>query len=908
MFIRRLRSRLAALFNREQLDQQLDDELRYHLDRDVEQNEKSGMDSEEAYYAALKSFGSVDKSREECRDARGFNFVDNLIRDVRYSIRLLIKNPTFSIVAVLTLTLGIGANTAIFSLLDAVLLRSLPVNEPDRLVLFGNGLSGGLTDGFPNESTDLFSFPFYQDVLQHHEVFKELGAVLSMTWTVHGRVGSRDLEPQRFEVQLVSGSYFKTLGINARLGRLITDDDDKAVGKHPVAVVSHAWWNQRMGADESVVGKTLQIDETTYTIIGVGPKGFSGTTVGVAPDLWIPLAMEPQLPPAHWEGRNRKDAQSLYLIGRLQDGVTKEQANASVNVFFQRFLQDLAGPQPSAENIQDMQRAFVELTPAGKGVNGVRRDFALPLKILMAVVGVVLLISCANIANLLLARGAVRTKEIALRLALGARRLSLVRQLITESLILAGVAGVIGFALAWWGTGVLVVMASNGPRPLPLDVTPNLRVLGFTLIASVVAAVVFGATPAISATRVDLNSSLKDGKGAVGANSQNRLGRILVVAQVALTLILMVGAGLFVRTLVNLQNIPTGFNENNATRLEIDTATTRLKDAQIGNLLIEAEDRVRSLPGVEAASFSFLTFNQGGWTSTIFTFDETPPKGESNLVRQNIVGVDYFKAMGVPLVSGRVFEARDTERSQQVAVVSETMARLYYPRGDALGKRFGKTADKRNEIEIIGIVKDVKYQSLTESPRSMIYYSLKQHPEPVSNFIIRTSPESQGVIPAVRRVLAELNSDLPIDDVVSLQDHVSRSLVQQKLVARLASFFGLLALMLASIGLYGVLSYSVARRRNEIGIRMALGASPVAVMKMVLRSGMTLTVVGVIIGVAGAIALTRLVNALLFGVTATDFTTFIAVSLALLIVAFVACYIPARRATRVDPLIALRYE
>jgi predicted permease len=370
----------------------------------------------------------------------------------------------------------------------------------------------------------------------------------------------------------------------------------------------------------------------------------------------------------------------------------------------------------------------------------------------------------------------------------------------------------------------------------------------------------------------------------------------------------MVGAGLFVRTLVNLQNIPTGFNETNVTLLEIDTATTRLKDAQIGKLLTEAEDRVRSLPGVEAASFSFLTFNQGGWTSTIFTFDETPPKGESNLVRQNIVGVDYFKAMGVPIVSGRRFEARDTESSQQVAVVSETMARHYYPNGDALGKRFGKTADKRNEIEIVGIVKDVKYQSLTENPRSMIYYPLNQHPDPVSNFIIRTSHDPQIVIPAVRRVLAEVNSDLPIDDVVSLQDHVSRSLVQQKLVARLGSFFGLLALMLASIGLYGVLSYSVARRRNEIGIRMALGASTLDVMKMVLRSGMTLTIVGVVLGVAGAIALTRLVSALLFGVTATDFTTFIAVSLALLIVALVACYIPARRATRVDPLIALRYE
>ena len=908
MIFKKLRRRLAALFNREVLDQDLDNELRYHLERDAELNERSGMSSDEARYAALRTFGSVDRAKEECRDARGVNFLDNLLRDIRYSVRLLIRNPTFSIVAVLTLTLGIGANTAIFSLVDAVLLRSLPVNEPDRLVLFGNGRNGGLTDGFPNSSSDLFSYPFYEDVRKHHEVFKELGALLSITWIVHGRVGPGDVEPQRLEVQLVSGSYFKTLGLNARLGRLITDADDEVVGMHPVAVVSHAWWSQRMGSNEKAVGNTIKIDETTYTIIGVGPKGFSGTTVGVAPDVWIPLAMESQMPPGHWNGRKEKDLQSLYLIGRLQDGVAREQANAGVNVFFQRFLQDLAGPEPSAENIQNMQRAFVELTPAGKGVNGVRRDFALPLKILMVVVGVVLLISCANIANLLLARGAVRKKEIALRLALGARRFRLMRQLITESLILAGVAGIAGFAFAWWGTGLLIVMASSGPRPLPLDVSPNFRVLGFTLLASVLAAIVFGATPTINATRVDLNTSLKDGKGAVGANSQNRLGRILVVAQVALTLMLMVGAGLFVRTLVNLQHIPTGFNEANVTLLDIDTAATRLKDEQIVSLLVQAEDRVRTIPGVEAAAFSFFTFNQGGWTSPIYTHDETSPKGPSSMVRQNVVGTDYFKAMGIPIIGGRVFEARDTDISQKVAVVSETMARQYYPNGDAVGKYIGKSAEKRDEMEIVGIVKDVKYQSLTENPRGMVYYPLKQRPQPVSNFVIRTSTNAQNVIPMVRRTLSELNSDLPIDDVVGLDEHVSRSLVQQKLVARLATFFGLLALMLASIGLYGVLAYSVARRRNEIGIRMALGASTGDVMKMVLRSGMTLTVVGVVLGLAGAFALTRLVSALLFGVTATDLTTFVAVSLALLVVALIACYIPARRATRVDPLIALRYE
>jgi len=908
MSFARLRRRLRALLKRDKLEQELADELRYHLERDTEQNLKSGMEPDEAYYAALKSFGNVDLSKEECRDARSVKFMEDLIRDIRYSIRLLIKNPAFSLVAVLTLTLGIGANTAIFSLLDAILLKSLAVHEPDKLVLFGQGESGGLTDGFPNESTDLFSYPFYQDLRQHNEVFKDLGALLSITWTVHGIIGSQDAEPKRLEVQLVSGSYFPTLGINAGSGRLITDEDDKVLGMHPVAVISDALWKQRLGGGANPVGSKIIIDKTEYTVIGVAPKSFTGTTVGSAPDVWIPLAMEPQMPPAHWEGRNKKDAQSLYLIGRLKEGVNVQQANAAVSVAFSRFLQDWAGPQPSAENVQNMQHAFVQLTPAGKGINGIRSDFALPLKILMGVVAVVLLISCANVANLLLARAAVRKKEIALRLALGAKRWSLVRQLLTESLILAAVAGTAGIALAWWGSQVLVAMASDGPRPLPLDVTPNARILTFSLVASIVSALVFGATPALNATRVDLNATLKDGKGPLQGNFQSRFGKALVVAQVALSLMLMVGAGLFVRTLMNLQDIPTGFNEKNAILFQIDTATSGYKEGQLENLLVQVEDRVRQVPGVEAAAFSFFTFNQGGWHSPIFTADETPPQGDAIVVRQNTVGDDYFKAMGIPLVSGRTFTRQDTDKSPKAAVVSETMAQRFYPNTSPLGRHFGKGSDKRGEFEIIGIVKDAKYQSLKERPRPLVYYSMKQMPEAVSNLILRVSTDNQAVIPAVRRVLREVNTNLPVDDVVSLEDHVARSLVQQNLIARLALFFGLLALLLASIGLYGVLSYSVARRRNEIGIRMALGASTYDVLKAVLRSGMALTLIGLAIGVAGSLALTRLVSTLLFGVKPTDVATFVVVSLTLIVVALVACYIPARRATRVDPLIALRYD
>ena len=907
----KLRHNWRALFRRDESEQQLDAELRYHMERQIEQNLKNGMNEEEARYAAMKSFGNVDLSREECRDARGVNFLENLLRDIRYSLRLLKKNPAFTLIAILTLSLGIGANTAIFSLLDAVLLKSLPIKEPDKLVLFGRAAeSGGLTRAFPDGSWSLFSYPFLQDERQRKDIFSDVAGLLSITWTVHGKVnsGSSESEPERLEIQLVSGSYFSVLGINPSLGRLINDDDDKTVGLSPVAVVSHALWQQRFGSDPNLIGKTISIDKTQYSIIGVGPKGFSGTTVGVAPDLWIPLAMEPQLPPAHWNERNEKTFQSLYLLGRLKDGIDKEQASAAVNLDFKRFLQDLAGNQPSAKTQQNIQRASVELTPAGKGISGVRRNFALPLKILMIVVGLVLLISCANIANLLLARAAVRQKELALRLALGARRLSLIRQLITESLLLAGLGGIAGFALAWWGSNLLVVMASDGPRPLPLDVSPNLRLLTFTLLASVASAIVFGGMPAVHATRVDLNATLKDGKGAVQANSQSRIGKSLVVAQVALSLMLMVGAGLFVRTLINLQQIPTGFKEDNVILFQIDTATTGFKDAQMQNLLVEVQDRLRQIPGVEAAAFSRFTFNQGGSFTPVFTFDQTPPEGEAIVVRQNLVGDDYFNAMGIPVVSGRVFEKRDISNSQKVAVINETMAQQFYPNTSPIGRHFGKDSKARDEFEIIGVVKDVKYQSLTEPSKAMVYYPVTQRPQPLSTLALRLSGNPERIIPEVRRTLRDVNSNLPVDEVTNLSEYVSRSLVQQKLVARLAAFFGLVALLLACVGLYGVLSYSVARRRNEIGIRMALGATTLDVLKLVIRKGMTLTLIGLAIGLAGAFALTRLVSTILFGVTSTDVATFVGVSLTLIVVALIACYIPARRATRVDPLTALRYD
>jgi predicted permease len=836
---------------------------------------------------------------------------DEMFQDMRYGLRMLLKTPGFTLAAALSLALGIGANTAIFSLIDVVLLKSLPVREPEKLVLFGKGEGVGATDHFPDKGWDLFSYPFYREMRRRNEVFSEVGATLSMSWSVHGAVNTNGAsgEMVRIDVQPVSGSYFSTLGVNAGLGRLITDADDQVAGQHPVAVVSHAWWESQLSGDPAAVGKTVTIDKVAYTIIGVAPKDFFGMKVGQAPDLWIPLAMETQLPPGHWKGRENPEWQSLHLIARLKNGMSAEQASAAVSLLFKQSLQERAGAQASAERMQDIQRAYIELTPAARGISKLRGEFSTSLQILMAVVGVVLLIACANVANLLLARASARQKEFAVRLALGAGRTRLIRQLLTESVLLAGLGAAAGIFLAWLGSRLLVLMASTGSEPLPLDVTPNARILGFTLLTSLLSALIFGTAPAMRAARIEPNSSLKGGKGAAQAAMRSRFGKALVVAQVTLSLLLLVGAGLFVRTLINLQNLPSGFNQQNVMLFYVDTTTTGYKGAQLNALLREVEERVKATPGVQAASFSAYFFNQGAWTSSIFTRDQNLPEGQSRDVSNKFVGQDYFTTMGIQLLQGRVFGPQDTDKSQQVAVVSETMARRFFPNTSPLGRRFGRGGPENSEqFEIIGVVKDAKDMSLTEEWRPIAYYPYSQGREPMSNLVVRYSGSHEAVVPQARQAIREVNRNLPIDGVVSLSEHISRSLAQQRLVARLAAFFGLLALSLACVGLYGVLSYAVARRTNEIGIRMALGAQRLDVIWLVLREALALVVAGVGIGLLASLAATRTASTLLYGLEPNDPTTIAAATLLLLAVAALAGYLPARRAARVDPMTALREE
>ena len=836
-----------------------------------------------------------------------------MFQDIRYGLRIFLRKPALTFIAVLSLALGIGANTAIFSLMDAVLLKSLPVEKPDRLVLFGNARSSGITGDFPSESTDLFSYPFYRRVQQRSDVFSGVTGIESFGWPVYGFVNANgstgDIE--RMEVQLVSGTYFTVLGVNAGLGRVLTDADDQNAGGHPVVVVSYAWWQKRLGGDPSVIGKTIRIDSTAYTIVGVAPKDFFGTTVGSAPDLWVPLAMEKQMPPFHFGARDKDEVQSLYIIGRVKDGVTAEQASTAVNLMFKQALQERAGAQPAADRLQAIQNAKIELTSASRGLSELRQQFSLSLKVLMAVVALVLLIASANAANLLLAHGAARSREFAVRMAVGAGRIRLVRQLLTESALLAVVGGVAGVALSWWGSRLLLVMASSGAEALPVNVALNLRVLGFTIGVSVVCALVFGTVPALRASRIEPNSSLKSAKSTAVSALRNPLGKAFVVGQVALSLLLLIAAGLFVRTLINLQKIPSGFNEDNVMLMHVDTSATGYDgdDPHVPGLLRDVEEKVRAIPGVQAAAFAFTTFNQGFWTTEVYPRDWQPAEGQSRFARHNVVGPEFFTAMGIPIVLGRGFGPQDTAQSQKVAIISEAMAKKFFPNGSPLGKRFGlRGPESSDQIEVIGVVKDAKYGNLQEQFRSMAFYPHSQRPDVLSNLVVRFSGPASSLVPQIRQTIRQINPNLPLDDVVSLSDHIGRSLVQQKLVARLATFFGLLALLLACIGLYGVMSYGVARRTNEIGIRMALGAQRRGVLWFVLREALILVAVGLVVGVLASLALTKTAATLLYELKPNDPLTIVFATLLLAVVAAVAGYLPAYRASRVDPMIALREE
>lgn len=899
---------LRTLFRKKRADGELSEELRSFLDMAADEKARQGLSRNDARRAVRLEHGSLEITKEEVRAAGWESFLETSWQDLRFAARMLRKSPGFTAVAALTLALGIGANTAIFSLMNAVLLRNLPVKNPSQLVLFGAGKWAGIQDEVPNRSWQLFSYPFYRQVQHDQSVFSDVTAISSMSSGPHGTIGE-SAEMEAFSAQLVSGTYFSTLGVNPILGRTFTEEDDRIPGGSPVAVASYAWWKRRFGTDPSIVGQKMTIGSTVYTIIGVTPQEFFGTTVGESPDVWIPLSMEEVLPPG-WNGLHDNMFQSLYIIARRRPEVTVEQAQTKVNVLFKQAALEMAGPQPTKKQLDGIQHAFIELNPAARGLSQLRSQFSKPLRVLMAAVALVLLIACTNIANLLLARATSRQREIAVRISMGAGRRRVIRQLLTESLLLAMLGGILGVAVAFWADKLLPVIVGAGPTS-PLTVDLDSRVLVFALLVSLATPLVFGMAPAWRVARVDLNSSLKQqGRNVAAVNSP--LAKALVVGQVALSLVLLVGAGLFLRSLANLTNVDLGFDKNNVLVFGMDPSSVGYKeDSRLSRLYEDIERRVSAIPGVRAATFCFFTFNQGAWSEDAWTPEESPEAKGNREVVYNKIGTGFFSAMGLKLLAGRAFDQRDTENSPKVAVINETMARLFFPNESPLGHWFrmnGPDAKPENDRIVVGVVGDAKYMGLKEHRWPAAYLPYSQQPGYLWNFEVRYAGNTQATVAAVRQVIHDVDPHLPVTSADTLAEQVDRSVVDQRITAQLSTFFSLAALFLACMGIYGLMSSAVVHRTNEIGIRVAFGAQRSQVLRLILGHGFVLVTTGVIVGIALAFALTRFLGSLLFGVQPLDPVTFICVALLLTLTALAACYIPALRATRVDPLVALRYE
>jgi predicted permease len=876
----------------------------------TEENIRRGMRAEEARRAAGLRLGGITQLRETHRELWGLPLVETFFQDVRYGLRQFRRSPGLTAVITLSLALGIGANTAIFSVINAVMLRMLPVQDPQRLVQIGfQGKHSA--ESFVGES---FSYPLFKELRQHNQVFTDISAFDYWdSFDAHLK-NADSAAGESIKGQLVSVNFFSLLGVNPTIGRTFAPDEDNGAGAHPVTVISYALWTRLFARDPLVLGQKVTIEDTPFTIIGVAPEHFSGVNPGRPYDVWVPVAMQPQLIPRF--SLTDIDTNWLSLMARLKPGVSVGQARASVDVVYQQIQRQHDVSKWSDQDRQDFFSHHVVLLPAARGTNYLREEFARPLFLLMGMVALVLLIACANVANLLLARASVRQREIAVRLALGAGRCRLVRQLLTESVVLALIGGAFGVLFAYWGSPVFVTLMAHGQNRVTLDVHPDLSVLAFTLLVALVTGVAFGLAPALRATRMSGSPSVQAGSRNLTASWRGRrLGRALVIVQVALSLVMIISAGLLVRTLHNLETLDPGFSRHGVLLFGLNPAKAGYKDDRAAQLRREVLEQIQQVPGVRSESFSFLTpISGGGWDNVArFVEGYAPYPGEDMDVYINAIGPRFFETLGMPMLLGRDFNPQDNSGSTLAALINQTMARRFFGSRNPIGKHFrlGKWSGKRG-IEIIGVVGDAKYVSLREKVPPTAYLYIPQLPEAASpggvTFEVSSAIPPMSLVPQVRKLLQSVDSRLTASDVKTLAEQVDQSLYQEKLVSALSSFFGVLALVLACIGLYGIMSYAVARRTNEIGIRMALGAERRGILRMVLGEALLLAAIGVVIGLPSAWAASQSIASMLYGLKATDPLTILAATLLMAAVAAFAGYLPARRATKVDPIVALRYE
>lgn len=841
-----------------------------------------------------------------------------MLNDIRYGIRSLLKRPGFTAVAVVTLALGIGANTAIFSVVNAVLLRRLPVKDPQQLVFLSNPNRHGVNGGQETGDRRLFAYHEFEFLRDQSQVFSGVVAVQSTLPTLAVAVvaAGQSEQTERARINMVSGTYFSVLGVNAALGRTFTAEADGVERGNPVAVISYGYWKNRFALDKSILGRKLRIGKTSFEIIGVTQPEFSGETVGFAPDAWVPLTMQAE---AHHLAVP-KDVTSkqmwLQAMARLKPDVTLEQARASINVTLQQMLQSEASQLPVDQRAGYLNQR-IALIDGSRGASTLRNSFEKPLLILMGLTSLVLLIACSNVANLSLARAAAREKETAVRVALGASRRRLTQSFLTESMLIALLGGSLGLLLAQWADVLLLRIVSSEATPVPLDLHPDASMLAFTLVVSSLTGILIGIVPAMRAARVDLNSTLKGAaKGAVSGVSQGRripIGKTLVVGQVALSLVSLIVAGLLVHSFQKLMHVEPGYDSDHILQFGIGPSPDNYKGSA-NQLHKELLERIRLIPGVCGASLSltglFGNINLG-MNISIPGYTSAPDRQMS--AANDFVGPNFFSTAGVPILLGREIGPQDEGNAPLVGVINQTMARTYFGDASPIGRRVKASATFGTlDFEVAGVVADSKHDDLRSQTGSWFYtpfFHASRHP----NFSwaindVRVSGDTGAIANAIRAAVESAAPLLETPEIQSIDELVGRTLTTERMLTQLSSCFGLLALLLACIGLYSVMSCNVAGKTNEIGIRMALGAQAGDVFRLVLRQGMLLTVMGVVIGLGGALALTRLLKTVLFGVTPTDAATFTVVSLALIAVALLACYIPARRATKVDPLVALRYE
>jgi predicted permease len=891
-------AKLGAIFRAKEIDRDLDDEIRAHIAMEVNENLEGGMELEEARRAAHRAFGNVELVKEDSRGAWLYRWAGDLGKDIRFALRMLLKNRGFSAIAVISLALGFGLNTTIFTVVNAILLNPLPVREASRLVQLDT--VDAKTKVTQANATKLgLSFPNFQDYQRQNEVFTGFA-----TWTALALTWSGGPEPKQVQGYLVSANYFDVLGLTPAAGRFFLPDEDTKPNSNTVAIISYALWTNKFAADPAQVGRTMILNATPYTVIGVAPRGFKGTvSLANTEQVWIPTSMKDQVLAGFFaQFFNDRRFLTMTTFGRLKPAISLTQAEASLKTIASRLESEY--PKDNAGR----SVALTSLAEAAVGVNN-HNQWVLAGAMMLGAVGLVLLIACANLANLLLAQAARREKEMTVRAALGAGRGRLLRQLLTESTLLSLAGAAVGLLLAYWGRGVLWSYRPSFIERNDVDLALDSRVLLFTLGIALLTGALFGAVPALKASAPNLVETLKaGGRGNTVGWRSNPIRSLLVVFETALALVALIGAGLFIRSQQNAQRINPGFESQKLFMMAFDLGALHYQEGPAQQFYRIAVERAASAPGVQSATIASNFPVGGGLLRTVFPEGRDEASGyRGTLTTIDAITPTFFDTLRIPVVRGRTFTDTDRADTASVAVVNEAMAKHFWPDEDALGKRFHFFGDPMLR-QIVGIVGNTVVAQIGEHPQPVVYQPMTQAYSPFATLQVRTAGKPEAAISTVRAVVQSLDSNLAITNVQTIHEIMDQALWAPRMGAALLTLFGGLALILAAVGVYGVLSYSVNQQRHEIGVRMALGAQGGDVLRLVVGQGLRLAVAGLALGLLLAALFARLLASLLFGVSATDPWTFLTVAAVLLLVALFACYVPARRATSVDPLVALRYE